>query len=161
MRPHRLLAGLSLLWAGGLPAAAAGASHGGLLGWAALVMYGAGAFVCHQRPERSFHWGAAAWPVCARCTGIYVGLAAAALTAQFMRRHALEPPRARLWLALASLPAVGSLGIEWATGVTPSNAVRAATGLLMGSALGWMLTVFLADAPNVPAHQTSTSDEVN
>jgi uncharacterized membrane protein len=161
LTPHRLLAGLSLLWAGALPVAAAGASGGGLAGWVAVVMYGVGAFVCHQRPERSFHWGAAAWPVCARCTGIYVGLAAAAMLGQFVRRLALAPARARLWLAVASLPAAGSLGYEWATGVTPSNAVRAVTGVLLGSALGWMLTAFLADAPNVSRAQTSSSDEVN
>lgn len=150
MTPPRVLASLSLLWAGALAAAAAGASGGGPAGWVAVVMYGVGAVVCHQRPERSFHWGAAAWPVCARCTGIYVGLAVAAVFAQFARRQALAPARARLWLAIASLPAAGTLGYEWATGGTPSNALRAVTGGLVGSALGWMLTVFLADATEVP-----------
>lgn len=145
-----MLAGLTLAWAAALPAAAAGASGGGLAGWAAVVTYGVGAFVCHQRPERSFHWGAAAWPVCARCTGIYVGLAVAAVLAQFTRRQALAPARARLWLAIASLPAAGSLGYEWVTGVTPSNALRAVTGGLIGSALGWMVTVFLVHTTDVP-----------
>ncbi len=148
------MAALSLIWAGGLPAAAAGASHGGWLGWAAVVVYGVGAVVCHQRPERSFHWGAAAWPVCARCTGIYVGLAAAALLAGLVRGQALAPYRARLWLGLASVPAAATVAAEWGTGITPSNAVSAATGLLLGSAVGWMLTVFLAgsDVP-VPGRQ--------
>src|SRR5438552_15946408 len=38
----------------------------------AFVVYGAGSFICHQLPARSFHSWSAQWPVCARCTGIYV-----------------------------------------------------------------------------------------
>lgn len=29
--------------------------------------------VCHQMPERSFFWKGKQFPVCARCTGIYIG----------------------------------------------------------------------------------------
>ena len=29
--------------------------------------------VCHQKPERSFFWKGKQFPVCARCTGIYLG----------------------------------------------------------------------------------------
>lgn len=28
---------------------------------------------CHQRPERSFFWNGHQFPVCARCTGVYIG----------------------------------------------------------------------------------------
>lgn len=43
-------------------------------GWrTAAVVYAIGAAVCHQRPERSFHTAGVQWPVCARCTGLYVG----------------------------------------------------------------------------------------
>jgi len=40
-------------------------------GWATVV-YLAAAQVCHQRPERSFETDGVAWPVCARCTGLYL-----------------------------------------------------------------------------------------
>lgn len=29
--------------------------------------------ICHQKPERSFFWKGKQFPVCARCTGIYLG----------------------------------------------------------------------------------------
>src|SRR3990172_4419420 len=47
----------------------------------AFVVYGAGSFICHQLPARSFHSWSAQWPVCARCTGIYVGAAVTAIVA--------------------------------------------------------------------------------
>src|SRR5437773_7229118 len=47
----------------------------------AFVVYGAGSFICHQLPARSFHSWSAQWPVCARCTGIYFGAAMAAVVA--------------------------------------------------------------------------------
>ena len=37
----------------------------------AAAVYAVGALICHQRPERSFHWDGAQLAVCARCTGIY------------------------------------------------------------------------------------------
>src|SRR5678816_3926889 len=40
----------------------------------AAAVYGLGGVVCHQRPERSFHWHGAQLAVCARCTGIYLSL---------------------------------------------------------------------------------------
>ena len=33
-----------------------------------------GSAVCHQMAERSFIWGAGTMPLCARCTGIYMGV---------------------------------------------------------------------------------------
>src|SRR5713226_1466543 len=40
-----------------------------------VAVYAVGSSVCHQLPARSFHLWAAQMPVCARCTGIYVGAA--------------------------------------------------------------------------------------
>lgn len=30
-------------------------------------------FACHRRPDRSFFWKGKQFPVCARCTGLYLG----------------------------------------------------------------------------------------
>lgn len=32
-----------------------------------------GSYICHQKPERSFKIGNTPFPVCSRCTGIYLG----------------------------------------------------------------------------------------
>jgi uncharacterized membrane protein len=45
----------------------------------ASAIYSAFSFVCHQIPERSLHLAGHKFGVCSRCTGLYSGLALAAL----------------------------------------------------------------------------------
>ncbi len=146
--PSRVLASAACLWAAALPVAAAGAAgHAGrALSLLVFLVYGIGGMVCHQRPERSFDWGGVPWPVCARCTGIYVGAAVAAMLAPRARTGLpRSPQRARLWLAAGALPAALTLVYEWTAGQMPSNAIRAASGLLLGGAVASILMTFLAD----------------
>ena len=51
---------------------------------AASAVYVAGAVVCHQKAERSFSLAGQPLPVCARCTGIYVGAALTVLALMYM-----------------------------------------------------------------------------
>src|SRR5689334_15073664 len=71
---------LSTLWLAALPLAALAAGHPGAPPAAygfAFGVYSIGRVVCHQLPVRSFHLLGMRLPVCARCTGIYFGAAAA------------------------------------------------------------------------------------
>jgi hypothetical protein len=70
-------------WAAALPLAAWMVARPGTspLYAFALAVYGVGGLVCHQLPERSFHPWSAQMPVCARCAGIYIGGAIAAIIA--------------------------------------------------------------------------------
>src|SRR4051812_34262892 len=80
----------------------------------AAAVYLAGSFICHQRPERSFHLVGVQLPVCARCLGLYAGAAIGALVA--LRTGRVRRPRPLVLLAVA--PLVGSLVIEW-SGLSP------------------------------------------
>ena len=136
---RRSFVGLSTAWAVALPLAAFAASRPAASSAAygfALAVYGIGRVVCHQLPERSFHLWNASMPVCARCTGIYVG---AAVTALALIR--VPSPRAnpRMLLLLACLPTAATLVFEWTTGVTPANWIRALAGAPLGAAVAWAI----------------------
>lgn len=105
----------------------------GLSAWPSAV-YSAFSLVCHQMPERSFYVAGHPLAVCARCMGIYVGFAAAALVYPLLRSlRQTEAPR-RAWLLAALLPmgvdfSLGFLGI-WQN----THTSRFMTGLLVGAA---------------------------
>jgi uncharacterized membrane protein len=135
-------AAAAVLWAVALPASAYAASLADSAAHAlAAVVYGFGSVICHQKGERSFHLFAEQLPVCARCTGLYVGAAVIAVPYLFRglrRPWPLAAPgsaHVRWLLLVALLPAVLSIGWEWATGEVPSNAVRATTGVILGAAV--------------------------
>ena len=106
--------------------------------WTTLV-YAAAGRVCHQRPERSFHTHDVAWPVCARCTGLYLAAPFASIVA--FRRRSLTAARfqpLRL-CAMAAIPTALTLLWEWGGLGTPSNLVRFATALPLGAAVAFIL----------------------
>ena len=78
-------------------------------------------------------------PVCARCTGIYVGAAVAALAVGVRRGRSRLVLSPRWLVGLALLPAAVSLIYEWGTGVAPSNLTRAATGVVAGGTVAWLV----------------------
>jgi uncharacterized membrane protein len=158
----RLLTGAAIAWplvAGGalwqraLPAGASGPGGGAEPVWATVV-YAAASRICHQRPERSFHTHNVAWPVCARCAGLYLAapLAAFAALAAFRRRSPnpsrLQPLRL---VALAAIPTALTLAWEWGGLGTPSNVVRFMTALPLGAAITFVLIATVSE------HQASNS----
>ena len=115
------------------------------------VIYAAASRVCHQRPERSFHTHGVAWPVCARCAGLYLAAPLAALAA--IRRRSpsgsrLQPLRL---VAVAAIPTALTLVWEWGGLGTPSNLVRFATALPLGAAITFVLIATVSE------HQASKS----
>jgi uncharacterized membrane protein len=136
----RALAAAAIVWSVALVAAAYASArmHDAVLSsGVAAAVYGIGRFVCHQRPERSFHVWSVQLPVCARCTGIYFGAAAAALAGisgmSGVTAATYRISRPGLWLAVAASPAAATLVYEWTLGVTPSNGIRAASGVVLGA----------------------------
>ena len=112
--------------------------------WTTLV-YAAASRVCHQRPERSFHTHDVAWPVCARCAGLYLAAPLAALAA-FRRRPGSESRLQPLRLvALAAIPTALTLFWEWGGLGTPSNLVRFATALPLGAAVAFVVLATVSE----------------
>ena len=110
--------------------------------------YAVGSVVCHQLPERSFHWGHGQFPVCSRCTGLYlsaaVGLAAWAAVRQGRSRPIHIPPRlAVAILVTAAMPTLVSLASAVLGVWDPTNAGRALLAVPLGATAG-VLTAAVA-----------------
>jgi uncharacterized membrane protein len=106
------------------------------------VIFAVGSLICHQRPDRSFFWGEQQFPVCARCTGLYLSAAFGLIgwvvvkTAQHGRRIRIDPRMARIVLIVVALPTAVSL-TSGALGVWDgSNMTRALLALPFGAAAG-------------------------
>jgi len=112
----------------GAPLAQANGLH-----WFSFTVYEVFSHVCHQAPERSFYIAGYPLAVCARCTGLYVGFAAAAafypLMTSLKRTYAPE----RKWLFIAAAP----LAIDFALGFfgvwENTHFSRLLTGALLGA----------------------------
>ena len=108
----------------------------------AAFLYALGSRICHQIAARSFHLDGAQLPVCARCTGIYAGLAIGALYATFAIFRRPGQISSRWVLVGGALPTLVTVAAEW-TGIWPmSNVARAMAGGPLGIAVG--LVVFAA-----------------
>ncbi len=121
----------ALFFVGLLVAAPLAQANG--LQWFSFAVYEAFRHVCHQTPERSFYIAGYPLAVCARCTGLYVGFAAAVafypVMTSLKRTHAPE----RKWLFIAAAP----LAIDFVLGFfgiwENSHTSRLLTGALLGA----------------------------
>jgi uncharacterized membrane protein len=145
---RRAFVAAAVAWIGVLllaPLAAHGPEPKALSLALAYGAYTIGHLVCHQLPERSFHLAALPLPVCARCTGIYLGAALAAVLgvawgpADKRAGHDAGSAAARIVLIVAALPTLATLVYEWTTGEMPSHWTRAATGAALGAAVAWII----------------------
>jgi uncharacterized membrane protein len=116
------------------------------------VMYAAGAFICHQLPDRSFHLQGAQLPVCARCLALYGGgavgsvIGASAVVRGWSHRG--QPLLARAWrwrwTVAAAIPTLVTIVIEWGLGWPMSNSVRAVAAVPFGVAVAFVVVSAVA-----------------
>jgi uncharacterized membrane protein len=142
--PAGLLLVASLSWAAALLAAPHAMTTDGPVKVAAAFTYLGAGYICHQRPERSFHLDGRPLPVCARCTGLYLAAPFGLAGVMLMRRRGEADDRAyRRWrvaLVAAAVPTVISVGLEWIAGPgLSSNISRALAALPLGAALAAVL----------------------
>jgi len=114
--------------------------------WPAVVRIAASR-VCHRLPERSFHTAGVQWPVCARCTGLYLSAPFGAVAAAAaVRRRRLTPRHQMLrCLAWLAVPTALTLVFEWPQLLPVSNTARFLAALPLGAALAWVLVQTSAD----------------
>jgi uncharacterized membrane protein len=113
--------------------------------WLAMIVFASreifplAAFICHQRPERSFFVNGQQMAVCARCTGLYAGAAAAGPLALFAA-VAASASRARRVILIAALPTAVTWTLEFAGFLHFSNTARFLGGLPLGFAAAWLVS---------------------
>jgi uncharacterized membrane protein len=105
-------------------------------------IFAVGSVICHQRPERSFFVDGHQFPVCARCTGLYLSAVVGLLGwvafkfASRWRPLAFDPRLAIRVIAIAALPTA----VSFATGVIGvwdgSNITRALLAIPLGASAG-------------------------
>lgn len=95
--------------------------------------------MCHGRIERSLELFGTPMPICARCTGIYLGLLGGLLLFPLMRW--LRERTMRMVAFIAVVP-LGLDGVTQLLGFRESvNPLRIATGVIAGLAFGlWILS---------------------
>lgn len=114
----------------------------GVLGKADAVGYA----VCHRIDLRSFHLGDRQLPLCARCTGIYLG-ALLSLVVLGRKRLGALPPR---WIVVVLIGFIGVMAFDGVNSYLtffpglphlyePQNGLRLVTGTFDGLAVGAMI----------------------
>lgn len=130
-----------------------GADLADFLRFVTVFAYAAGSVVCHQLPDRSFYWGQWKFPVCSRCTGLYVsaaiGLAAWATLRKISRKWRgnpirIDPRWAIVILVAAAVPTLVSV-VTAASGVwDATNAGRALLAVPLGTTAGVLVAAAAA-----------------
>jgi uncharacterized membrane protein len=108
--------------------------------YVAAFIYAAGSIVCHQLPERSFHIAGVQLPVCARCTGLYVGGVVGIIVWLARTRRPLSHAFARRALLVAVAPTLVTVLTAAAGWWDPGNALRAALAMPLGVMVGAVVT---------------------
>jgi uncharacterized membrane protein len=105
-----------------------------------------GSLVCHQDSKKTLIIGEQLVPVCARCTGAYLGFLVGYVVILFRKKKANGPPN--LWVTLVlSIPMIVDVATQ-VLGVRESMpSLRLLTGLFFGTALLPFLIYLLQLAP--------------
>jgi uncharacterized membrane protein len=119
---------------------------GGSSALAISIIYACGGLICHQRPDRSLTTCGRQWPVCGRCSGLYLGAAAGVLVA------AIGVGRRRSWrhwrmrMLVAAIP-TGALWLGEMVGLgDPGTTLRLALAVPLGAVTAlWLSAVCRGD----------------
>lgn len=119
-----------------------------------LLIYQCFSAICHQIPERSFHYRGYPLGVCSRCTGIYLGFFLGLLLYPLLRRIRDGKFPARWWLVAAALPTIIDFTAGYLRLADNTFFSRTATGILFGTVAAFyflpgFISAFHADDPGL------------
>jgi len=107
------------------------------------ILQNFGHIVCHQIPDRTLWIGGSYLPVCARCTGVYLGFYVGYLMLPFRNRRAEGPPNIFITLSMVIPMIVDGIG-QFLGMWTSTNDIRLITGLLFGASISPFLVYLLS-----------------
>lgn len=110
---------------------------------------------CHQRADRSFELAGVVLPVCARCTGLWVGALLGAVVLPLLRDVRAVP--SPTWLVVAAAPMALDLALEHVVGQAPQAWSRALTGACLGATAVLFVMAALVRAAEELRCETRTS----
>ena len=119
----------------------------------ASPIYKTFSFVCHQISERSFHVAGHQFAVCSRCTGLYAGFAAAALSYPLVRSLRSTETPARLWLILAAVPLAVDFALTYFSIWQNTHLSRFSTGALLGAVAVFFIIPGLIELSSTMIHR--------
>jgi uncharacterized membrane protein len=110
-----------------------------------FTLYQAFSHVCHQAPERSFFVAGHQLAVCARCTGLYFGFAAALMGYPLITSLRRTQTPDRKWLFVAAAPLVIDFGLGLLGVWENTHWSRFATGALLAGVAAFYMMPGLAE----------------
>ena len=114
----------------------------------ARAVYLSGDFMCHQHANRSFFIHGNQMPYCARCVGMFLGLAFGALVGLLFR------VRVGVFLyLLILLPMALDGGLQLVTSYESTNLIRIVTGTLVGTFTSLVFYYIYYDVQEVPSRR--------
>jgi uncharacterized membrane protein len=141
----RALVMLAILWPAAAAAAVVSEARTGSSVWTDAVRL-VGSRICHQRADRSFHSAGVVWPVCARCSGLYLGGAASAWLGLLVVAFRASAQVRRL-LLLAGVPTILTWIAEWMFALPISNVVRFTAAVPLGAAIAFAIVQAASGRP--------------
>lgn len=97
-------------------------------------------FICHRIPERTFKVGKWYFPVCSRCTGMYISMFSYYVFVYFV--YVEYTPLIIITALIMGLPAFLDGSTQFFEFRESNNTLRFATGLLAGLGLGILFKAF-------------------
>lgn len=91
-------------------------------------------FICHKKPERSFFYRGKQFPICSRCTGIFIGyiIGIIIIILSFLFNYQIPKPQ-YLFILITPMAIDGTM--QFLTSYESTNIKRLITGILSGIAM--------------------------